>query len=240
MKLAVFGATGTVGSALVDKALAAGHELSVLARTPSKIPRTAEGLRVVTGDARDPDAVRRTIAGSDAVVSMLGGFADTDSIRVGTALISSAMGEARIRRLVVVQGYHLDFPGDPHNVGRKLILPMLYLGSRTLISDSRAMATAIQSSDLDWTLIRAPRITRGRSTGKVRIGALPLGPWDSVVNADVADLVLRCLGDADTVRTAPMIAGGASGAAGLGWLWTMRDILRRPRPRDAAATGQPE
>ena len=40
MKLAMFGATGTVGSALVGKALAAGHELRVLARTPAKLTST--------------------------------------------------------------------------------------------------------------------------------------------------------------------------------------------------------
>jgi nucleoside-diphosphate-sugar epimerase len=44
MKLAVFGATGTTGSALVGQALAAGHELRVLARTPSKVSCTDQRL----------------------------------------------------------------------------------------------------------------------------------------------------------------------------------------------------
>lgn len=181
--LAIFGATGTVGRTLLPLALSAGHDARVLARTPTKITQKSAALTVLAGDAKDPDAVRRTVAGADAVVSMLGGFADPDSIRVGTAVITSAMEDLGVRRVVIVQGYHLDFPGDPHNLGRKLILPMLRLGSRSLIADSRAMATAIQASHVSWTVVRVPRITSGRRTGQVRIGALELGPWDSVVNA---------------------------------------------------------
>lgn len=232
MKLAVFGATGTVGTALLDKALDAGHELRVLARTPSKITRTDPCLTVVAGDAKDPTAVAATISGTQASLSMLGGFADPDSIRVGTSLITSAMRASGMRRIVIVQGFHLDFPGDPHNFGRKLIVPMLYLGSRTLVADSRAMATAIQVGDLDWTVIRAPRITRGQATGQVRVGALRIGPWNSVANADIADLMLRCLDDPTTIRTAPMIAAGSARSDDprtVGVLRTLRDIVRPPR-----------
>ena len=92
MKLAMFGATGTVGSVLAGKALAAGHELRVLrphAGQGHQHGLPSEGDR---GNAKDPDAVRRTVAGTDAVVSMLGGFADPDSIRIGTAVITAAMG----------------------------------------------------------------------------------------------------------------------------------------------------
>jgi uncharacterized protein YbjT (DUF2867 family) len=226
MKLAIFGATGTTGSALVGQALAAGHELRVLARTPSKVTRTNHRLTVTEGNAKDPAAVRDTVAGADAVVSMLGGFADPDSIRVGTALITAAMHETGLRRIVIVQGFHLDFPGDPHNLGRKLILPMLRLGSRTLIADSRAMADSVRQCGLDWTVVRTPRITRGERTGTARTGALAIGPWNSVVNADVADLVLRCLDDPSTIGTAPMIANGRSA---VGVLRTLHDIVRPPR-----------
>ena len=51
-----------------------------------------------------------------------------------------------------------------------------------------------------------------------------------MVNADVADLVLRCLDDPATIGTAPMIASG-SGRAGrptLGVLRTLHDIVRPP------------
>jgi uncharacterized protein YbjT (DUF2867 family) len=232
MKLAVFGATGTVGTALVPQALAAGHELRILSRNPSKVTVSGPGICVVKGDAKDCDAVLSTVHGTDAVVSMLGGFADSDSIRIGTAFITASMRECGIRRIVIVQGFHLDFPGDPHNVGRKLILPMLYLGSRSLVADSRAMATGIRDSELHWTLIRAPRITRGPGGANVRVGALRIGPWNSIANADIADLVLRSLADPTTIRTAPMVANGSANSSGRGVVGiarTLRDIVHPPR-----------
>jgi uncharacterized protein YbjT (DUF2867 family) len=227
MRLALFGATGTVGRAVVDKALAAGHDLRVLARTPAKLGAAASVVSVVTGDAKDPEAVEHAIAGADAVVSTLGGFADPDSIRIGTARITEAMTGLGMRRIVVVQGYHLDFPGDPDNFGRRLILPMLYLGSRALIPDSRAMAAAIQASGLDWTVVRVPRVTRGPSTGQIRVGSLRLGPWDSVANGDVADVVLSAVSDPAMVRRAPMVAHRrrAADRSGLGAMQPPRDVM---------------
>jgi putative NADH-flavin reductase len=235
MKLAVFGATGTTGTALLEQALGAGHDIRVLARAPAKISRASPRLTVLAGDATDPAAVAAAVAGCDAVITALGGFADTDSIRAGTALISSAMHQAGLRRLIVVQGFHLSFPGDPRNLGRKAILPLLWLGSRTLISDSRAMAAAVQASDLDWTVIRAPRITRGGPTGHARTGQLRLGPFSSVTNGDIAALALRCLADTATFGTAPMIANGGNHALGAAGYWLLG---RRPAARTPASGEQ--
>jgi uncharacterized protein YbjT (DUF2867 family) len=208
MKLAVFGATGTVGSALLAAALDAGHEVRALARTPEKVHRRAPSLVVVHGNAKDAGAVRETLAGCDAALTTLGGFADPDSIRVGTATIMNGMHAAGMRRLVVMQGFHLDFPGDPAGVGRKAVLPLLRLGHRDLVPDSRAMAAAVQASDLDWTVVRAPRVVVGGRTGHYRAGLLRLGPWNSVTNGDVAEHMLRCLEDPASVGTAPMVAAG--------------------------------
>lgn len=208
MKLAMFGATGTVGSALLARALDAGHEVRVLARTPSRVGRTDQTLTVLRGDANDPQAVSKTITGCQAALTALGGSSDTDSIRLGTANIMAAMRDSGIRRLVVMQGFHLTFPGDPDNLGRKLIRPLLALGSRTLLPDSAAMASAVQASDLDWTVVRAPRVVVGACTGSYRTGVLELGPWSSVTNCDVADVMLACLADPATIRTAPMVVRG--------------------------------
>ena len=53
-----------------------------------------------------------------------------------------------------------------------------------------------------------------------------------MTNADVADLVLRCLDDPATIGTAPMIAGGRTRSgrpAALGVLRTLHDIVRPSR-----------
>ena len=47
MKIAIFGGTGRTGKQIVDQALANGHELKVLARTPSKLALQNEFLRLL-------------------------------------------------------------------------------------------------------------------------------------------------------------------------------------------------
>ena len=72
MKLAVLGATGSVGRELVTQALAAGHEVIALVREQPKPGEIDDGVALVLADAKSAEAVERTVAGSDAVVSALG------------------------------------------------------------------------------------------------------------------------------------------------------------------------
>jgi NAD(P)H-binding len=71
MKIALFGATGRTGGLIMERALSAGHEVTVLVRDPSKLQRQ-EGLRLIKGDARLGSAVADTVQGADVVISALG------------------------------------------------------------------------------------------------------------------------------------------------------------------------
>ena len=72
MKLAVLGATGSVGRELVTQALAAGHEVTALVPEQPKPGEIDDRVALVLADAKSAEAVERTVAGSDAVVSALG------------------------------------------------------------------------------------------------------------------------------------------------------------------------
>ncbi len=201
MRLAIFGGTGTVGSALVPQAVAAGHAVRVLARTPSKVLADVD---IIQGNANDLDDVTKTVSGCEAVLTTLGGTKDPDSMNYGTANIITAMRADGISRLIVMQGFHLPFPGDPENLGRKLVVPMLKMMSRTLIPHSRAMGAAVQASGLQWTVVRAPRVVVAPHRA-YRTGILRLGPWNTVTNGDVAHFMLSCLADGSHIHEAPMI-----------------------------------
>jgi putative NADH-flavin reductase len=207
MKLAIFGGTGTVGSELLRQTLGAGHEVTALVRSPSKLNLEDGRLTIVEGSVKDPAAVKRTLTACEAVLSTLGasGKDDPDTRRAGTANIMAAMHEAGIKRLVLMGGFHLHFPGDPGNLGQKLIVPLLRL-SRNLVEDTTAMGTLVQASDLDWTVVRSPRVMRGQGNGSYRTGNLKLGPWSKVPRADVASFMLRCLSEASYIRQAPMVS----------------------------------
>ena len=118
----------------------------------------------------------------------------------------AGMREAGVRRLVVMQGFHIPFPGDPRNAGARLIDTMLRVRSPSLASSSHRLGELLRGChDLDWTLVRAPMVKPGPPTAHKEHGVLSLGPRSRVTSGDIAEAMLSVLSDPLTVRTAPMI-----------------------------------
>ncbi|MFC5719582.1 NAD(P)-dependent oxidoreductase [Streptomyces gamaensis] len=72
-KIALFGATGTIGSRVLREALDRGHQVTAVVRDPKKLTETHPNLTVVTGDVLDPASVAAVAKGQDVVVSAVGG-----------------------------------------------------------------------------------------------------------------------------------------------------------------------
>ena len=73
MRLALFGATGRAGGAILHQARAAGYEVSALARSPGTLNRDGPSVAVTAGDVRDLAAAERVVRGAAAAVSAIGG-----------------------------------------------------------------------------------------------------------------------------------------------------------------------
>ncbi len=206
MKLAIFGATGTVGGELLNQALAAGHHVRALARDPSKLQTGDTRLEIVCGDVMNAAAVRRTISGCDAVLSTLGATAKDHphTRRTGTTNILNAMHDSGLARIVVMGGFHVRGPGEDGSIGQHLIVPFLRL-SRVVVADTTGMGALVLASDLDWTFVRSPRVVPGGPTATPCFGTLKLGPWSKATRGDVARLMLRCAKEHTYVRQAPMV-----------------------------------
>src|SRR5262249_52455701 len=72
-KIALFGATGTIGSRILREALDRGHQVTAVVRDPNKITEHHDRLTVTTGDVLDPGPVAAAAVGQDVVVSAVGG-----------------------------------------------------------------------------------------------------------------------------------------------------------------------
>ena len=158
MRLAILGATGGIGGHVLDWALQAGHPVHALARSPQALA-PAPGLTVTRGDALDADAVAEVIDGADAVVSALGprGAKAPGLLSGAAANTVAAMQKAGARRLVCVSAAGAYITGDPHmNWLVKAILPRVLARQ---FADTRQMEDVIRASGLDWTLVRASRLT---------------------------------------------------------------------------------
>ncbi|GGP71424.1 NAD(P)-dependent oxidoreductase [Streptomyces abikoensis] len=72
-KIALFGATGTIGSRVLREALDRGHQVTAVVRDPAKLTEQHPNLTVTTGDVLDPASVAAVAKGQDVVVSAVGG-----------------------------------------------------------------------------------------------------------------------------------------------------------------------
>jgi len=159
MKLAIFGGSGRTGRPLVEQALAAGHSVTALVRDPAKLPISNERLTLIQGDALDPQAVERTIAGADAVLSALGQTKGSpkNMQTVATQNIVAAMQQHAVRRLVSLTGAGVRAPQDKPKLIDHIIRFALQTLSGDVLRDAEAHADVLRSGGLDWVLVRGPQ-----------------------------------------------------------------------------------
>jgi putative NADH-flavin reductase len=210
MRLTVFGATGGTGRSVIAQALEAGDKVTVLARNPEALAEFGDRIVVVRGDVLDPSDVARAVEGAEAVISALGiGMRRhaTTVYSLGTVHIIKAMRAEGIRRLLVVSTTSLEVP-SPRQLGEWLLAKVLL--HRILAkpyADMALMERNVRWSDLDWTLVRAARLTKGPLTGQYRtsVNQKLHGCW-SISRADVAHYLLTHVADQDIVQATVEIA----------------------------------
>lgn len=108
MRTLLLGATGTIGSAILDDLTAAGHAVVALARSADAERRLAgRAEEVVRGDLREPAAWAQAAGQVDAIVHAAATFSDDMGEvdrRVVEALIAAGMAAARRIRFVYTGG----------------------------------------------------------------------------------------------------------------------------------------
>jgi len=95
MKITVLGATGLTGREIVRQALARGHDVTAVARDPSKLE--GDQVRRAAGDVRDPESMARALAGAETIVSALGvAKGESPGVLTGGAHAIVASGATRV------------------------------------------------------------------------------------------------------------------------------------------------
>jgi putative NADH-flavin reductase len=184
MKVALYGATGTIGFRIAAEALARGHDVTALSRTPAAVP---PGATARAGDAGDADDVARIAAEHDVVVSAIGPSRTGERHQVFLHALSVLAENIGTRRLVVVGGSGslqvapglrlMDTPGFP---SRHLAEAVTQAAALQLLKDTGAL--------LNWVYISpAPTIEPGQRTGTYRVGLeIPVGDWITTEDFAVA------------------------------------------------------
>jgi len=197
MKIALIGATGFVGSAVLNEALNRGYEVTAIARDTSKITVKSEKLTLVTADVYDTEALAKVLKGHDAVVNTFNaGWTNPnlyDDFIKGSESIQQAVKLSGVKRLLVVGG-----------AGSLEIAPGLQLVDspqfpaewKTGASAARDYLNIIKKeNDLNWTFLSpAIQLHPGTRTGAFRLGTdQPVFDADHKSEISVEDMAIAII-----------------------------------------------
>jgi putative NADH-flavin reductase len=201
MKVLVIGAAGKSGEALVNEALAAGHQVTAFVRGAAQYKKA--NVRVVAGDVLDAAAVDVAVAGQDAVIDALGGKTPWKVTTMETSAahkIVDAMRRNGVRRLLKISVVGAGESVKNAGFFNEHLLMRTFL--RGLLVDKAGMEAEIEGSNLDWTLV-PPMLTDGEKTGVARVLSTEGGEKaHKIGRADLAAFMVQQLESSRYVRQA--------------------------------------
>lgn len=204
MKIALIGGTGFVGAALLEELLRRGHQVTALARHPSKFTARA-GLTVVAADALQSAQVAHAVEGVDAVISAYNpGWKEPhihDLFLQGTQAIVDGVKRSGVKRLLVVGG-----------AGSLYVAPGVQLvdtpefpaeWKQGALAAREALNRIRHETALDWTFVSpAVMLTPGERRGGFRLGGddVLLDASGAPAGVSVADLAVAIVDEIETPR----------------------------------------
>jgi len=204
----VFGATGLTGGLVVERALAAGHQVTALVRNPDAVGRKHERLTVLGGSPTLASDVESCVRGADVVIHCLGvGGKGTGK---PTTLISdsvkatlAAMNEHGVPRIVCMSNVGANGSG-PWLVNR-VVVPLFLRWLRPIIDDKERMESALRASPLEWVAVRLVGITEGELK-PIRVKDDGRGLGFTITAPSVAEFLLARATGPEYLRQTPSIS----------------------------------
>ncbi|MEG0148267.1 MAG: NAD(P)H-binding protein [Comamonas sp.] len=186
MKVALIGATGFVGAAVLQELLNRGHEVVALVRHPEKFP-VREHVQIIKADVLQANEVERAVAGVDAVVSAFNAGWTNPNIYAdfmqGSRAIVQGVKAAGVKRYIVVGG-----AGSLYVNGQQLVdSPEFPAAIKPGATAARDMFTELQKeAALDWTLLSPAVGFHGGSAAQAqgRTGQYRTGKDEPLMHAD--------------------------------------------------------
>lgn len=167
MKVILYGASGFIGSRILDELISRNHQVTGVVRDLSKIDNS--NITAFSSDICSSDQVAEIVAGSDAVISAYAApFSAPEKLIEATKSLIHGLKKSKINRLIVVGGAGtLEVsPGI-----QLLETPEFPVAWKPVALAHREALRVLHSSDLDWTSFSpAALIEPGIKTGMYRLG----------------------------------------------------------------------
>lgn len=205
MKVLVIGAAGKTGQSVVEQALAAGHQVTAFVRTKDEY--RGPNVRIIEGDATNRDELDPAIRDQDAVLDTIGGktpYKETTLESSAAKTIIASMQQNGVRRLVATS-----MLGVGESEANATFYERLLLGTflRGADKDKAAMESAVESTNLDWIILRPAILNDDPAKGNVQVFTAATGEKaHKITRSDVAAFMIAQLTNDAYLHQAIVIA----------------------------------
>ncbi|WP_242257057.1 SDR family oxidoreductase [Bacillus cereus group sp. BfR-BA-01379] len=205
-KIVILGTNGKAGKFLVKKALEKGYQVKILTRNSNNMTITNENLETIIGDARDFSSIRELLKGCRVVINAVGQPKNEPYIfSTVTKHVIQAMKEFEIKRYIVISGCSLNVTGDQKGIVNKIGATLFKVFLSKMMQDKYKELQIIQSSEVDWTIVRLPFVIEGNGIGNIKESLVDM-PGIKIQNGDIAPFVIKQINSERYVGKCPFIS----------------------------------
>lgn len=170
----LIGASGFVGTAILEELLNRGYCVTAVVRNPEKMTIRNANLSVVKADVSDVNTLAAVCKGKDAVVSAYNpGWANPDIYEEtlkNYPLILEAVRKSGVKRLLCVGGAGTLFCAPGIRVVDSGAIPAEIMGGAKSLGEFY-LNTLCNEKEIDWVFFSpAGSLEPGKRTGKFRLG----------------------------------------------------------------------
>src|SRR3954470_23800948 len=188
--LAVLGANGRTGRAVVEQARARGWSVLALDQRAGASPRPRVEWR--TGRFDEAEQLDALVSFGGPIISALGPAPREGGERIGDAL-DALLPRVPGRRIVWVLGAAIPLPEDDRRLFYFLMTQSLARRTDPVFMEKIRELQLLRYSDTLWTAARPPRLGRGMTAGQYSAGDVPLLMSSSINRGTLARFLLDCV-----------------------------------------------
>jgi len=210
MKITIFGATGELGSECLRQSSEAGHEVTVLVRSASKLPADlSKKITVVEGDGLNARDVERALDhGAEAILFTVGvdKHSPENLCTDVTRHILNVMVKSNIRRLIWCGGGSTFVEEDQITLGARVVRKIAQIFMPLKHHDKEHQYQLLKEhSEVEWIGVRPLQMRKGPKRTQYRLGFNAFNGMSAISFADCAHAMVNMLKDDTWLRKAPII-----------------------------------
>jgi len=202
-KIIVFGATGGTGKLVVEQALEAGHHVTVVVRNPGAFTIQHQQLEVIKGDVFHAHTFENAMKDKDTVVSCLGiqKREPTTVYSEGVSNIVNTMQKSGVKRIICLSAAAVVVPPKGTFMTKFIAKNILQRIFKYSFADMLLMEKMLPNTNLNWTIIRPPRLLSTKPKGKYRVTINePIDNPNQITRSDLAEYIVTHLDDKKTFK----------------------------------------